>query len=643
MRGRASNTMTRTVREGDEISARAKALLSLALAAALLTSLVAPVAGAGSHVNWTNANADPQGTNSVLQSQLVASTSMDMSLAWSFSFPVAVLTPGLNVTGQGSIAPPLVVNGTVYTVMNDLEVIAFEAAKGSVLWTYTPTLNRTGLPLGSLAGHVHGLTYHAGAIWMSLPDCSAIALNSLTGEPVERITRICAGIPGNAGVYGYSGTPLVFYRDLMIWTASSVSEGTDAGRGFVVAYNVSTRALVWRWYITPPAGGDPKWDANSCPRPCHGNVLPYDGDWGTLGSSGGRTRAGGGPGWGQPAVDAVDGIVVLGTSQPSPDWNATYRPGPNLYSDSILALSLTDGHLVWFYQTTPHDIYDFDCGWNVAMANITVAGSQTSAVLKACKNGYVYAIDAKTGSEIWKFNPPSLVRLNTRNADYSISGTYNATQAWVSASQGYEQCPGVNGGVEADIAVSEGRVFVAAHNFCTFITAGPVNKIGGSVSGSKGFQYDMLRANTTIYALDATTGAQDWSFALGGIPYRGWLTSTGGLLFASTLAGDILAIDASNGALRGRTHVGSPLYEGVTIGSDSAGNVLAFQLTSSPSYGAFTNAVPGGLLAFAPNRQPTYSVPWLALAGGAGIATVALVYFALRRSKRPRRIAVPAA
>jgi len=614
----------------------AGARLALALAAVLIFSLAPSVAGVVAPVNWTAANANPQGTNAVRQSQLVSGTANDLSLAWSFSFPAAVLTPGLNVTGQGSIAPPLVINGLVYVVMNDLEVIAFDAAKGSVLWTYTPTLNRTGLPLGSLAGHVHGLAYHAEAIWMSLPDCSAIALNSLTGEPVERITRICADIPGNAGKYDYSGTPLVFSRDLLLWTASSVSEGTDAGRGFVAAYNITTRALVWRWYVTPPVGGDPNWDSNSCLSPCHGNVPPYRGDWGNLGTMGGRSRAGGGPGWGQPAVDAADDIVILGTSQPSPDWNATYRPGPNLYSDSILALSLTDGHLVWFYQTTPHDIYDFDCGWNVAIANVTVAGSEMTAVFKACKNGYVYAVDAKTGNEIWKFDPPSLVRFNTRNADYTNTGTYNATQAWVSTAPGYEQCPGVNGGIEADISVSDGRVFVATHNFCAFITAGPVNSIGGSVSGAKGFQYSLLNANTTIYALDASTGVQHWSYALGGVPYRGWLTSTGGLVFASTLAGDILALDTSTGTLRGTTHVGSPLYEGVTVGSDSAGNVLAFQLTSSPSYGAFTSAVPGSLLAFAPNRQPSYLVPWLAVAGAAGVATLALVYLALGRSKRFR-------
>ncbi len=610
----------------------ARIFLSIALAVLLISPQV-PSYASGASVNWSAPNANSAGTNSVSQDQLTSGTADQMPLSWSLSFPVATLTPGLNATGQGSIAPPLVVNGTVFVAMNDLEVLAVRADDGRVLWSYTPVLDRAGLPLGTLVGHVHGLVYHDGDIWLSLPDCSALALNALTGEPVQRISKICADIPGNSGNYDYSGTPVAFYGDLLVWTASSVSEGTDAGRGFVAAYNVSTGGLVWRWYVVPPTGGAPDWDAESCPAPCHGNVSPYPGDWGTLDSAGGSSRAGAGPGWGQPVIDPADRLVILGTSQPSPDWNATYRPGPNLYSDSIVALSLNDGHLVWFYQTTPHDIYDFDCGWNVALGSASVDGQNVTAVFKACKNGYVYALNAKTGAEIWHFNPPSMVRVNTENADYATTGTYNATLRWVSSVPGYEQCPGVNGGIESDISLSGGRVYVATHNFCAFITAGPVSAVGGSVSGAKGFQYSLLNANTTIYALDTSTGRTEWSYDIPGVPYRGWLTSTGGLLLASTLNGDIVALDAGTGRAVGTTHVGSPLYEGVTVGSDSAGDILVFQLTSSPSYGAFANAVPGALLAFSPSRAQSIA-PWVIGAVALGVATVAVLALVLGFGQR---------
>lgn len=616
------------------MAARTGALASASLFLLVLYLVPQGSAAAGTSVNWTTDNANPQGTNSVTQNMLTAASADSMRLSWSLSFPVATLTPGLNATGQGSIAPPLVVNGTVYIVLNDLQVMAVSASTGSVLWSYIPALNRTGLPVGHLVGHVHGLAYHGGDLWLSLPDCSALAISAQSGTPVQRIASICAGIPGNSGNYDYSGTPVVFYRDLLIWTASSVSESTDAGRGFVAAYNISTGNLAWRWFVSPPAGGDPNWDANTCPPPCHGNVSPYPGDWGTLGTAGGHTRAGASPGWGQPAVDSQDGLVFIGTSQPSPDWNATYRPGPDLYSDSVLALNASDGKLVWYFQTTPHDLYDFDCGWNVVLGAVNVGGVNTTAVFKACKNGYVYAFDAKAGTELWQFDPPTLARLNTKNADYTSTGRYNSTLPWASSVPGYEQCPGINGGVESDISFTGGRLFVATHNFCSFITVGPVTEVSGTVSGAKGIQYDLLHANTTIYALDASTGGVDWSYSIPGVPYRGWLTSTGGLVFASTLNGDILAIDAASGSLRGVTHVGSPLYEGITVGSDASGAVLVFQLTSSPSYGAFTSAVPGSLLAFAPSTNGLQYIMIL-LGAAFAVATIFIVALFVTRRRRP--------
>ncbi|HYC26894.1 MAG TPA: hypothetical protein VEB67_02585, partial [Nitrososphaerales archaeon] len=146
--------------------------------------------------------------------------------------------------------------------------------------------------------------------------------------------------------------------------------------------------------------------------------------------------------------------------------------------------------------------------------------------------------------------------------------------------------------------------------------------------------YDLLHDNTTIYALDAGTGRPDWSYAIAGVPYRGWLTSTGGLVFASTLSGDILALDQATGALVGETKVGTPLYEGVTVGSDASGNVLVFQLTSEPSYGAFTNAVPGALLALSPGGQTVDYLPWVLTAAAAGVATVVLAWLFIGRTRR---------
>ncbi len=120
-------------------------------------------------------------------------------------------------------------------------------------------------------------------------------------------------------------------------------------------------------------------------------------------------------------MDTRHGIVYVSTSQASPGWNGTYRPGPDLYADSIIALNATNGDMIWFYQTTPHDLYDFDCGWNTVLGNVTLGGSTQEAVFKACKNGYLYALNALTGKLLWYFDPPTVTRHLTGNANYVVT------------------------------------------------------------------------------------------------------------------------------------------------------------------------------------------------------------------------------
>lgn len=245
-----------------------------------------PNASAGAAADWTTMNSNSNHTNYVAQSQVGASNVQNLQVAWTLPFPAEYNVPGLNATGQGSISPPLVVNGTVYLFSNYLTVYAINGETGTVIWSYAAQLNTTGLPLGLLVGHMHGINYYRGDVWVSLPDCSVIALDAETGSVAMKISDICKDIPGNAGFYDGMGVPPVFDGNTMIWT-SSVSEGTNVGRGFVAAYDVTSGNLLWRWYVTPPAGGNASWDVDSCPpSSCHGNVAPVSGDWGTLSLNG---------------------------------------------------------------------------------------------------------------------------------------------------------------------------------------------------------------------------------------------------------------------------------------------------------------------------------------------------------------------
>jgi len=593
--------------------------------------------GAPTDANWTAMNANRNGTNHAEQSQVGPDNVNQLTKRWVFSIPPASPVKGLDLLQNGSISPPLSVNGTVYIVTSYLRIYALDSTDGSTVWSYQAELNRTGVSLSRLTGHTHGLAYYRGDIWFSLPDCSVVGVGAVSGKLDHHIARICADIPGNSGLYDSSGVPPVFHNDVMIWV-SSVSEGTDVGRGFLAAYNLTTGTLLWRWFVTPPAGGDPLWDQTSCPlTTCHGNVAAYPGDWGAMGSQNHLSLAGAGPAFGQPAVDEKRGIIYVATSQPSPDWNATYRPGPNLYSDSIVALNVTNGKMLWFFQSTPHDLFDFDCGWNVVLGNALVNGQNRSVVFKGCKNGYVYALDASIGSLLWYFNPPSVKRVGTPNANYVVTDSYDPTQRWIDypSASVFEQCPGANGSIESDIAFAYKLVFVATYNLCAFGAVTSVDSFGAGHWGVRQLEPAVSQANTTIYAVNSSTGQVVWSHFLAKIPYRGWLTVSNGVLYAGALDGYIHTFDARTGQEIFALNVGVDLYESPTVGSARCGDTLLLQLTSPSSYGVFSANQRGYLIAYGLPQRGARLLSY-ALYAGLGGAAAGLTLFAVYRLTRSR-------
>src|SRR5437870_6750679 len=258
------------------LSCRTAALLSI-LILAQAPSLAADSSSntAPTDTNWTTMNANSNGTNHVEQSQVGPDNVNQLTKKWAFSIPPASPVPGLDLLQNGSISPPLSVNGSIYIVTNYLRIYALDSSDGSLEWSYQAQLNRTGLPLSHLTGHTHGLAYYRGEIWVSLPDCSVIGVGAASGRLDHRVTGICASIPGNSGLYDSSGVPPVFRNDVMIWV-SSVSEGTDVGRGFVAAYNLTTGTVLWRRLLTTPPRRDHLWDQPSSPlTSCHVHVTAY--------------------------------------------------------------------------------------------------------------------------------------------------------------------------------------------------------------------------------------------------------------------------------------------------------------------------------------------------------------------------------
>ena len=228
-----------------------------------------------------------------------------------------------------------------------------------------------------------------------------------------------------------------------------------------------------------------------------------------------------------------------------------------------------------------------------------------------------------------------------------VTDNYSDTLPWINypSTQQFMQCPGENGAIESDIAFAYSMMYVATMNFCTFGHVTSVSTEGATVWGVADLSPEYLQANTTIYAVSAATGKEVWSYSIPSIPFRGWLTASNGLIFAGTLDGSIQILDAATGKQVADVYVGPSLYESPTLGSAADGQVYLYQLIGAATYGAFSEGVPGDLMAFAlpspPLRRGRAYVPAVAVGLMAAVVAVLLIDNRSLRKAASRRGLAP--
>ena len=165
-----------------------------------------------------------------------------------------------------------------------------------------------------------------------------------------------------------------------------VSGGEYGVRGFFDAYDAETGKQAWRFYTVP---GDPSKPFEQPELAEWAKTWDARVQWWKIG--------GGGPVWGGVAYDPDTDIVYVGTGQPGP-WTEHYRgKGDNLCTDCIIAVRGATGKLVWYYQTTPGDDWDFDSIADIMLADLTINGKLRHVLMHAPKNGFFYVLDRGTG------------------------------------------------------------------------------------------------------------------------------------------------------------------------------------------------------------------------------------------------------
>jgi len=579
--------------------------------------------------NWSASSYDYQNTNYDPQNVINASNVNQLAISWIYQVPVNPFSipgapPALGIETQ-----PLVVDGVVYIATPYNRLIALNSVTGTMLWDYQVNMSQfTEEPSWSGAYDISGISYYNSTIYMMASDTTVYAFDAFNGTLQFTIPDIAANIAGNTGTY-YGEKAPILVGDNLIVRASTTDYG---GRGFVAAYNINTKKMSWIWYSVPPSGGDPNWDTDQCTAPqCTGNITPYPGDWGP------NDLMGGGATWGLIAVDNSTGVIYFSTGHPSNPYDASERPGPNLFSDCVIALNSTNGKMLWYYQMNSHDIVEHEGGWSTTLATVSINGQPTRVVIQGAKSNYIYVLNAATGKP--EYNPihVGMPGLNdpsdgeTNNANMTLSQSTIAND---------EVCPGSDGGIEMAPALMGNTLYVVTQNFCGLLYAGPYPYKGQTINGYIYTGDPTAMENSTLYSINLSNGQANWHDNLPNRYQAAAAVVSGGVVYVVDRAQSLYFVDAQTGKmLRSSLSLGGLGAAGVSIARSSTGEMMLFV----PGGGGDQPPTPGVMVAFAlptgatsasSGGSSTGTLQWPITIALGVVVVVLVMYILLRRRER---------
>jgi quinoprotein glucose dehydrogenase len=294
-------------------------------------------------------------------------------------------------------ATPLVIGNVLYTTAGMRRAaIALNAASGEMLWMHAEDEGRRGTS-AIRTGAGRGLAYWASAdgadrrIIYVTPGYRLLALDAKTGIPVPAFGRNGAvdlkleddqDVDLDTGELGLNATPLIV-GDVVVVGAShrpgSAPRTTKNAKGYVRGYDVRTGKRLWIFHTIPRQGefGYDTWLESSA---------EYNGNTGA---------------WAQMSADAQLGLVYVPTEMPTGDYYGGHRPGNTLFADSIVALDVKTGQRKWHYQTTHHDVWDWDIPCAPMLFDLRVNGRMVKALAQPTKSAFLFVLNRETGEPIW--------------------------------------------------------------------------------------------------------------------------------------------------------------------------------------------------------------------------------------------------
>jgi outer membrane protein assembly factor BamB len=428
---------------------------------------------------WPAHNHDLSNTRATTQSPINAQTVSSLKVKWRFSFK------GAGTFGVFS-STPISLDGTVYLQDLNSNVFALDRSTGKVKWEHAfnqPSVGPNGVAFGN--GRLYGAT-----------ETNAFALDPQTGKLLWSSPKLIRN--SNEGI---DMTPQLYDGTVLISTIPGNTKSFYKGNG---------DGIVW---ALDAATGKPKWTFNTVSDGARLFGNP-------------KVNSGGGL-WYPPAVDG-QGRVFISVANPGPLYgtkkfpNGSSRPGPDLYTSSLVALDGQTGKRLWFRQTVPHDVRDYDLQIPAILATLPIGGVQTEVALVAGKMGKVFAYRADDGKHLW-----------TRSVGKHQNDTGQLPRKLTAI------FPGDLGGVETPMALSANRLFVPWLDLAT--TARSTGLPGGTAGA-----IDLTKGRGGFTALDPATGRVLWQRKLPS-PDFGAATVANDVVFTSNYAGTVYAFDTQTG------------------------------------------------------------------------------------------------
>jgi len=342
----------------------AAASISSPLGGITFSDLLSPKAG-----EWLTYNGNLSGNRYSRLDQVNRSNVDELTLQWTYSIPLwRRFLPDTryyheNMRYFGLETVPIVSDAIMY-ITGPNQAFALDATTGHQIWHYTRPRTE-GLVSDPSLGTNRGVALLGDKVFMVTDNAHLIALNRTTGKLVWETV-----MPHEPQRYGGTIAPLIV-KDMVI---AGVAGGDWGIRGFLAAYNVHTGEEVWRHWTIPAEGepGSETWEGTSM-------------------------ALGGGSTWLTGSYDEATDTLFWATGNPWPNSDDSQRGGDNLYTDSVLALDPADGKLKWYFQFTPHDIYDWDANEPNVLVDAVYRGEPRKLLLHADRNGFFYVFDRTDG------------------------------------------------------------------------------------------------------------------------------------------------------------------------------------------------------------------------------------------------------